>query len=423
MQLSADKSSVKWSAALTTFPQQLVQYAGQLEQIDLSDNLLSDLPEELSCFVRLKRLFLTNNQFRQIPAVLAQCPQLEMISFKGNGLTEFAEGVLPDSIRWLILTDNQLTALPADMGRYRQLQKVALAANRLRALPESMQDCTSVALLRLSLNRLTTVPDWLFQLPKLAWLSVGANPACFARPPVQNLLPDHQAERYTQLDLLGQGASGLIYRVRDQYDGSEWALKQFKGRITTDGCPEEELWNSVRCSGHANLIPLRAEVRFEDTTALVMQLIPPGFRPLGLVPSFSSISRDCYAAGFTLSRSQLLKVALQVAATMAHLHHHAVCHGDLYAHNMLVDPDYQLYLGDFGAATALDNLTPLQQQAFKALDIRAFGYLLQDLRLHCTDPVQGSDPLWQLEVACLQHAVQQRPDFAWIERHLSVRQK
>lgn len=423
MQLSADLRSVKWTAALQQFPAELYAYTDSLEQIDLSDNQLSQLPEDLPRFTQLKRLFLTNNAFCHIPKVLADCPSLEMLSFKGNQLTEFAEGVLPEGLRWLILTDNQLEYLPQDLGRYRQLQKVALAANKLKALPDSMQQCQAIALMRLSLNQLEHLPDWLFRLPKLAWLSVGANPACFASPAEAENLAVHQVSRYQQLDLLGQGASGQIYRVADLEDGSEWALKQFKGEITTDGCPNEELWNAVRCAGHPNLIGLRAQVQLPAAKGLVMQLIPAGFTPLGLPPSFTSISRDCYAAGFTVSRAQRVQVLQQVASAMQHLHQRGVCHGDLYAHNMLLGPDHQLYLGDFGAATALDCLTEAQQRDFKALDIRAFGYLMQDLQLHCDGPLQAEDPLIQLEALSLSSDANNRPGFAEIAERLQAELK
>ena len=174
----APRLRITLSAGLTEFPEVLYRCCEQLEILDLSGNQLSQLPADLASFTRLERLFLTNNRFDSIPSVLAQCPALVMVSFKGNQLCEFACEVLPEQIEWLILTDNQLSTLPADFGRYQALKKLALAGNQLSALPDSMQQCQQLGLVRLSLNRFESFPDWLFQLPKLAWLALGANPAC-----------------------------------------------------------------------------------------------------------------------------------------------------------------------------------------------------------------------------------------------------
>lgn len=44
----------------------------------------------------------------------------------------------------------------------------------------------------------------------------------------------------------------------------------------------------------------------------------------------------------------LLSIASGVASALAYLHGHGVCHGDVYAHNVLVDGDAHATLVDFG---------------------------------------------------------------------------
>jgi hypothetical protein len=87
---------------------------------------------------------------------------------------------LPPGLRWLILTENRIEALPAAIGRCSRLQKLALAGNRLASLPPEMAACTGLELLRLAANRLTALPDWLPTLPRLAWLAYAGNPFCAA---------------------------------------------------------------------------------------------------------------------------------------------------------------------------------------------------------------------------------------------------
>ncbi len=422
---------IKLAAGLTEFPALLYCCAEQLEILDLSDNQLSTLPTDLARFVRLKRLFLTNNHFCHIPAVLAQCPALLMLSFKGNRLTEFAAAVLPEQLQWLILTDNQLPDLPADVGRYQALQKLALAGNRLTTLPDSMQHCQQLGLLRLSLNQFASFPDWLFQLPKLAWLALGANPACPVADKTAQQLPWLAAEAVSCLEILGQGASGVIYRAQLQQPllqaapdgslstlpvGTEVALKRFKGWITSDGCPKDELQNYLNAGAHPNLIPVLARLQSHDLPALAMQLIPKQFTALGLPPSFETITRDTFAPGLHLSALQLLGLARQLAAVLLQLHQRNIIHGDLYAHNVLHNVSGQLYLGDFGAATALDALPLWQQQLAKAQEVRAFGYFIEDLlpfvvtdqRADSAETRLGS-ALAQLAGRCLSADLRSRP--------------
>jgi len=420
------------AAGLTEFPAELYLFCQTLEILDLSDNQLTALPADLTQFRRLTRLFLTNNHFCHIPEVLAQCPALIMLSFKGNQLTEFAPGVLPENLQWLILTDNQLSALPADFGRYQQLKKLALAGNQLTALPDSMQQCQQLGLLRLALNSFEHFPDWLFTLPHLAWLALGANPACPVPQKADLQLPLVPDQAFVCLDKLGEGASGVIYRAQyvpadaglaapDLAVGTELALKRFKGWITSDGCPKDELQNYLNAGAHPNLIPVLARVSDTALPALAMALIPKDFQSLGLPPSFATITRDTFSAEFTITAPEVLKLALQLVSVVTQLHQRQIIHGDLYAHNVLNNVEGQLYLGDFGAATALDALPVWQQQHAKAQEIRAFGYFLADLlALVPADNASAVllQTLQQLCQQCLRTEPAQRPVAASVQEQL-----
>lgn len=419
MQATTALRHIRLADDLSEFPDELYRFADTVETLDLSNNQLSDLPADLYLFTKLKRLFLTNNKFRHIPAVLSQCPQLIMLSFKGNKLTQFAEGALPATLEWLILTDNQLSTLPEDFGRYTRLRKLALAANQLTALPDSMQQCRHLALVRLSLNKFESFPDWLFELPKLAWLGLGANPAC----PVSEAKAMQIARfsDYQLLEQLGEGASGVIYKAQLAADPQPVALKQFKGWITSDGCPKDEMNNYLNAGEHVNLIRVKATLADSQLPGLVMELIPGSFTVLGQPPSLDSCTRDTFTQGQAFELPQLKLLMQQVTDVMAHLHQQQIAHGDLYAHNMLVNKEQQLYLGDFGAATALAAL-PLQQQLnFCALEVRAFGYWLLDMQslLSAADAVTFEHEFAAVLQQCLQPEVKNRPDFKQLKALLT----
>ncbi|MDF3124631.1 leucine-rich repeat-containing protein kinase family protein [Rheinheimera sp. 1928-s] len=419
-QTKAPLSRINLAAGLREFPADLYRFADSVEILDLSGNQLSDLPADFHRFTKLKRLFLTNNNFDQIPAVLSLCPALVMVSFKGNQLTDFAEGSLPEQLEWLILTDNQLTQLPNDFGRYTKLRKVAMAGNQLSSLPDSMQQCRELGLLRLSLNKFESFPDWLFELPKLAWLALGANPACPV--PEAQASTAHSLSDYQLLEKLGEGASGVIYQACFAQDKELVALKQFKGWVTSDGCPKDEMNNYLNAGEHPNLIAVKAKLKDCDLPGLVMELVPASFSVLGQPPSFETCTRDTFTQGQSLTLAELKLLAQQVVDVMAHLHQQQIVHGDLYAHNMLVNATQQLYLGDFGAATALNALPPHQQQHFCALEVRAFGYWLLDMQtlLSVADAAEFENKWAAVFNLCLQQEVKSRQGFRQLKALLQA---
>lgn len=389
------------SAQLTEFPQEIFELADGLEILDLSNNHLSQLPDNLDRLVNLRILFLSNNDFTAIPKILAACPKLEMISFKSNALTLIGENVLPLDTRWLILTDNRIEKLPNSMGQLHRLQKLALAGNRLSLLPESMAQCKNLELARLSANELTEMPDWLFQLPKLAWLAFSGN--AFNREQIENDASEENSSVIAVAlsdiklgELIGEGASGFIYRAEwvnqpKSLIGTEQqiAVKIFKGDVTSDGYPEDELDCCLTAGDQKNLIKVIAQLDQADaekTSGIVMKLIASDYYNLGLPPSLKTCTRDTFKNGTQFSPLAIHKVGEQLLDGLCHLHNKGISHGDIYAHNTMINADYDLLFGDFGAATNLNNLSELQQKAMERIEVRALACLLDDLsRLNCDE--------------------------------------
>ncbi|PKG73896.1 protein kinase [Shewanella sp. Choline-02u-19] len=418
------------SENLTVFPEAIFSLADTLEVLDLSDNQLTELPNDFARLQQLKRLFLTNNKFEQIPTVIAACPRLEMISFKSNKLRAVAQGALPLQTRWLILTDNQITSLPDDMGSLHQLQKLALAGNKLSALPASMANCSHLALARISANHFTQFPDWLFQLPKLAWLALSGNPLTKEGEgaPISAKLQSQPMQTVALTDIqlgqvIGQGASGVIYSAKwlkqpESLYGCDLniAVKLFKGEVTSDGYPSDELACCLQSGTHHNLIKVVAQINQADQLGLVMELIPSSFANLGLPPSLDTCTRDTFVNGEELGLQQVLLVLTQMADTMTHLHQNGVSHGDVYAHNTMINLEGSMLFGDFGASSNLNLLPELQKEAMESIEIRALGCLIDDLvenrlqpRAEQLDLVAG---LKQMSEDCLQMDLALRPRFS-----------
>ncbi|WP_043307763.1 leucine-rich repeat-containing protein kinase family protein [Pseudomonas sp. ML96] len=404
------------AADLTELPDEIFALADSLEVLNLSGNRLRALPHDLSRLHRLKVLFCSDNPFETLPEVLGDCPQLEMVGFKSNQLREVPAAALPAQLRWLILTDNRIDNLPAALGERPRLQKLMLAGNRLSELPQSMAGLHQLELLRIAANRLEALPDWLLQLPRLAWLAYAGNPgsdraeaaALASHPQAPVARGELQLGR-----LLGQGASGLIHAAR--WNEREVAVKLFKGQMTSDGLPHSEMAACLSAGRHPQLLPVIAPLQQEpgQPDGLLLELLEPRFAVLAGPPSLASCTRDCYGAQQRFIAEQLLALAHGVASALAHLHARGILHGDLYAHNLLVD-SHDCRLSDFGAASFFPPGSA-QGAALQRLESRAFGILLEELLQRCDTPPAH---LAALIVDCQQADTRQRPDFAEIVERL-----
>ena len=356
-------SHLNLSENLTEFPIEILSLADSLEILDLSNNQLSRLPSELKQLKKLKIIFASNNQFEILPESLGQCESLEMVGFKANKIECVPADSLPAKLRWLILTDNKITHLPDTLGERPRMQKLLLAGNLLTQLPANLCQLSNLELVRISANKLTYCPDQLLALPKLAWLAFSGNPFSCSDLDIQSV-PHVSYSSFTLQKVLGQGASGVISKASwnlptDDFP-DEVAVKVFKGELTSDGYPEDELQVCIKVGSHANLVQSLAQVNEKDCLALVMQLIPEHYNNLGLPPDFDTCTRDTFEMGFTLSISQISKIVKQMQSVFAHLHENQVSHGDLYVHNTLFDQDANIIFGDFGAATMYHMLNQKQ---------------------------------------------------------------
>ena len=408
------------SENLISFPLEILSLKDSLEVLDLSGNQLSELPDALAECRKLRIIFCSENNFTRLPEVLGRCPALTMIGFKANRIREVPAAALPANLRWLVLTDNQIAALPDELGQCHQLQKLMLAGNRLEGLPSTLANCQRLELVRLAANRLTALPAWLLELPRLSWLAFAGNPCC--EPPQRTqAVTSVPWDELTLGEQLGEGASGrIISATWQQACGSlSVAVKCFKGEMTSDGLPQSEMAASLAAGRHPGLIELIGEISDHPAAipALVMALIDPSFSTLAGPPSLDSCTRDVYDAGVSLPLPAMLGIAEKVASVAAHLHSRGILHGDLYGHNILHDGRGGALLGDFGAASFYAPGSP-SGAALERLEVRAFGCLLEELVAHGDLPASLREELSALMHDCLRAVPTARPDFASVHARL-----
>ncbi|KAG2423468.1 hypothetical protein HXX76_015338 [Chlamydomonas incerta] len=179
-----------------------------LTALDLSSNLLEQVPADVGCLGRLRDLDLSRNEeLRELPQQLCdltaltrldlshcglECLPLRMerlgrlveMRLDGNSLSYLppAAGALP-SLTALHASHNRLTALPAELCGASSLTGIFVAHNQLTALPASLGQLRQrLSELQLHSNCLSVLPRELGLLLSLTRLTSAGNP--LVHPPL-----------------------------------------------------------------------------------------------------------------------------------------------------------------------------------------------------------------------------------------------
>jgi hypothetical protein len=416
--------AIKLSCNLKIFPHEIFDLSETLEILDLSNNELEQLPLDIGRLKHLKIAFFSQNKFTIYPQQLSNCMDLEMIGFKSNHITDIPEKSFNKALKWLILTDNKIKKLPDCIGNCLLLQKCMLSSNLLSTLPDTMCNCVNLELIRISNNLLEYLPDWLLNLPNLAWIAFNSNN--FA-PPIKNNTDHVRHIHWKDITIgkqLGEGASGNIYQAnwKNNSNTAPIAVKIFKGNITSDGLPSDEIVATILAGNHEHLSKCYGVITNhpDGKLAIVLQLIEASFQILAAPPNFSTCTRDVYAINSAFTLMQIYNIASKLASVLVHLHHAGISHGDLYAHNILISAENQILLTDFGAAS-LYKPNLISDVRIELIEVNAFGIILKELLSKIEKNQAASfmlDYLDNLASQCTQHHILLRPNFKSILKQL-----
>ena len=389
--------------ALRSLPHDLHRLT-HLRVLFCSDNLFTTLPECLGQCATLSMIGFKANQICEVPGS-ALPPRLRWLILTDNHISQ-----LPDELgrrpllQKLMLAGNRLQALPRSLAGCERLELIRLASNQLRELPDWLLAMPGLSWLAYSGNPLadelnaehtpdsTLHIDW-SELELAQQLGEGASGVIYQanwRAPGQPVRPV--------------------------------AVKLYKGTITSDGSPLHEMHACIAAGQHPNLINVFGRVvgHPQQQAGLVMELIAPSFRNLAGLPSLESCSRDVYADSTRFNADSALRLARGIASAAAHLHAQGICHGDLYGHNILFNDQGECLLGDFGAACLHATDDSPHTRALQRIEVRAFGILLGELlqRIDSGLSDQQRAALQHLQTRCMQPEVLARPDFVEICRAL-----
>ncbi len=160
--------------ALTEVPVEL-KNCTRLEELNLYDNDIKELPEWLKDLPNLKSLKLGSSP-HPIPDWLGEMQQLERLDIGYTPMFAIPDCIFKlQQLKELRLYDCQLTTIDKRINVFQQLKRLSLSYNKLTELPEEIGQLISLESLRVSLNQLKELPQWIGQLKKLVYLNIEYN--------------------------------------------------------------------------------------------------------------------------------------------------------------------------------------------------------------------------------------------------------
>ncbi|XP_035913397.1 chaoptin [Anopheles stephensi] len=154
----------------------------RLEKLDLSLNLIEELPSLLfNGSVRIKAINFDKNFIRHLEADTFQGLNIVHMVLAFNfieSIDDAAFATLENSLEYLDLERNRLTAVPSAIGRLNRLRYLYLTSNELTGIPDLPEALlpTTLKVLSLSGNNFTAIPvEGLSNCTELSYLNMGYN--------------------------------------------------------------------------------------------------------------------------------------------------------------------------------------------------------------------------------------------------------
>lgn len=213
---------------------------GWLEQLNLSQNQLREVPEFISELTELRKLDLWFNPVQMLPSSLARLTKLSRLVIEGGAVAAASPVIASlSNLRALVLSDLGLTRVPDWIINLKKLEMLYLFGNRLSEIPEWIGELNRLRVLALEYNDLNRLPSSLLRLPVLSSLhlngnfSLGIPPELLEQDDAQKILDyyfrtvatEAQPLNEFKLILVGRGGVGKTTLVNRLVTGN---YKEFK---------------------------------------------------------------------------------------------------------------------------------------------------------------------------------------------------
>jgi serine/threonine protein kinase/tetratricopeptide (TPR) repeat protein len=221
-------------------------------------------------------------------------------------------------------------------------------------------------------------------------------------PPVAVPVPSALVSHYRLLEPLGSGGMGVVYRAEDTALGRTVALKFLPPQIVHDPKQVQRFREEARTASalnHPNICTIYEVAEEHGEMFIAMEFVEG--RPLS-----ESIRNG------RMSTSSVVRYARQIAGALEHAHARGVIHRDLKPLNIVITPDGDAKILDFGLAKRTDpnDVTRKTLQAATVSTVGLAGTMpyLSPEQLEGGDASARSD-IWALGIVIYEMAAGVKP--------------
>jgi eukaryotic-like serine/threonine-protein kinase len=157
------------------------------------------------------------------------------------------------------------------------------------------------------------------------------------------------SNRYQLLQTLGSGGTAVVYRARDLMLERQVAIKVLRPDFGKDDTFRERFRQEARAAAnisHPNIVTVHDFGLDNDRLFIVMEYVP------------GTDLKTMLRQRGQFSLEEAIPLILQACAGLGYAHRSGIVHCDVKPHNMLVTPEGQLKVTDFGIARALAGIHP-----------------------------------------------------------------
>ena len=190
--------------------------------------------------------------------------------------------------------------------------------------------------------------------------------------------------RYQVVDEIGQGAMGIVYRAHDPQINRHIALKLLRqDRVTSEELVQRFLKEAQAMGGlsHPNIATVYDTGRDHGTIFIAMEILRG--------KSLKDVMRER-----ELNRQEIARIGAQIAEALDFAHQKGIVHRDIKPSNIIIDPDGNAKITDFGIAHIEDPAVTQQTIAGEILGTPLYMSPEQVV----SNPVDGRSDLYSLGV-------------------------
>ncbi|KFQ28058.1 PH domain leucine-rich repeat-containing protein phosphatase 2, partial [Mesitornis unicolor] len=215
-----------------------------LEVLDLQHNLLTTPPDLIFALavVSLRYLNASANSLESLPSACTgeeSLSMLQLLYLTNNNLTDQCIPVLVGhpSLRILHLANNNLQTFPASkLSKLEHLEELNLSGNKLKTIPTTVANCKLLHTLIAHSNEISIFPE-ILHLPRIQFVDLSCNEL------TEILIPEALPGALQELDLSGNTNLVLEHKTLDIFSHITTLKIDAKPSLTADSALASPFWS------------------------------------------------------------------------------------------------------------------------------------------------------------------------------------